>query len=591
MADLSHLAQSPSGRSSLVELLRLRAEQQPEQQAFTFLVDGDTDALSVTYGELDRRARAIAAFLQRDGLAGERALLLYPSGLSFVSAFYGALYAGVTVVTAPLPIPSRMGRTLPRLEAVARDARPRVALTTSEAMVEIEKTFSASAEMRSLRWLVTDTIPDDASKEWRELEINLQTLAFLQYTSGSTASPKGVMVSHANILHNSECIRLTWQYTSQSVSVMWVPHIHDHGLMDGVIQPVYTGFRCVLMPNFSIMTQPVRWLRAISRYRATHSGGPNFTYDLCVRKISLEQLAELDLSSWITAVNAAEPIRKETLLRFTDTFGPCGFRRQTFFPAYGLAESTLVVSGRHEPVYCTVAKDALARNRVQEVSSETDNAVTIVGCGRPMPGTTVAIVNPDLMTRCQPEEVGEVWVSSPSVAGGYWNRPDETDAVFKGFIRDTGEGPFLRTGDLGFLKDGEVFIRGRLKDLIIIRGNNHYPQDIEYTVEKSHASLRAGCSAAFSLEEGGEERVVVVVEVAAGPRAGDVSAPQPEDGAIDAKTIFKAIRQRVAEEHDLGVYAVKLLKPGTIPKTSSGKIQRNACRIAFLTQSLETVEE
>jgi acyl-CoA synthetase (AMP-forming)/AMP-acid ligase II len=591
MTGLSHLPQSPAGHSNLVELLRLRAEQQPDRQAFTFLVDGGADALSVTYAELDRRARAIAAFLQRDGLAGERALLLYPPGLAFASAFYGALYAGVTVVTAPMPISSRMGRTLPRLEAVARDAQPRVALTTSEAMVEIEKTFSTSAEMRSMRWLITDTIPDDASEEWRDPEINLQTLAFLQYTSGSTASPKGVMVSHANVLHNSECIRLAWQYTHESVSVMWVPHIHDHGLVDGVIQPVYTGFRCVLMPNFSIMQQPIRWLRAISRYRATHSGGPNFTYDLCVRKIGREQLAELDLSSWITAVNAAEPIRKETLLRFIGTFEPCGFRRQTFFPAYGLAESTLVVSGRHEPVYRTVAKEALARNRVQEVSSEMDDAVTIVGCGQPMPGTTAAIVNPDSMIRCQPGEVGEVWVSSPSVAGGYWNRPDETDAVFKGFIRDTGEGPFLRTGDLGFLKDGEVFIRGRLKDLIIIRGHNHYPQDIEYTVEKSHTSLRAGCSAAFSVEEDGEERVIVVVEVAARPSAGDGLTVQSDNGALEVKTIFKAIRQRVAEEHDLSVYAIRLLKPGTIPKTSSGKIQRNACRIAFLNQGLEMVEE
>jgi acyl-CoA synthetase (AMP-forming)/AMP-acid ligase II len=590
MAGLSHFAPSSSGHRTLVELLRLRAEQQPERQAFTFLVDGETQALSMTYGELDRRARAIAAFLQRDGLAGERALLLYPPGLSFVAAFYGALYAGVTVVTAPMPVASRMGRTLPRLAAVATDARPAVALTSSEAMGDIEKTFPASAEMRSMRWLITDTVPDAASEQWREPEMNLQTLAFLQYTSGSTASPKGVMVSHANILHNSECIRRGWQYTPESVSVMWVPHIHDHGLVDGIIQPVYTGFRCVLMPNFSIMQQPVRWLRALSRYRATHSGGPNFTYDLCVRKIGREQLAGLDLSSWMTAINAAEPIRKETLLRFTETFEPCGFRPQTFFPAYGLAESTLVVSGRHEPVYCTVAKDALAHNRVQETSAETDNSTTIVGCGRPMPGTTVAIVNPDSMTRCRPEEVGEVWVSSPSVAGGYWNRPDETDAVFRGFIRDTGEGPFLRTGDLGFLKDGEVFIRGRLKDLIIIRGNNHYPQDIEYTVEKSHAALRAGCSAAFSVEEDGEERVVVAVEVVARPRAGDGLTPPSDHATLDVKSIFKAIRQRVAEEHDLSVYAIKLLKPGTIPKTSSGKIQRNACRVAFLSQSLETVE-
>jgi acyl-CoA synthetase (AMP-forming)/AMP-acid ligase II len=601
MTDQTHLAVLSSEPSSLVDLLRWRAERQPEERAFTFLVDGDAEGQSLTYGEIDRQARAIAVALQQEGLEGERALLLYPSGLPFVSAFYGTLYAGVTVVTAPMPIPSRLGRTLPRLEAVVRDAQPKVALTTSEALAEIEKIFPLSPELRSLRWLATDTIPVDALDDWREPKIDLQTLAFLQYTSGSTASPKGVMVSHGNILHNSECIRLIWQYTHESVSVMWVPHIHDHGLVDGVIQPVYTGFQCILMPNLSIMQQPVRWLRAISRYRATHSGGPNFTYDLCVRKVSQEQIAELDLTSWITAVNAAEPIREETLVRFSETFGPCGFRWSTFFPAYGLAESTLVVSGRHAPIFCTADKEALARNRVLEASSDTSDAVTIVGCGKMMPDVTVTIVDPESMTRCQSGEIGEVWVSSPSVAGGYWKRPEETRDVFNAFIRDTGEGPFLRTGDLGFLRDGEVFIRGRLKDLIIIRGNNHYPQDIEYTVEKSHPALRAGCSAAFSVEDDGEERVVVVVEVAAMPRAMEVGSQGGDNGvglrsgldnaAPDIKMIFKAIRKAVAEEHDLSVYAIKLLKPGTIPKTSSGKIQRNACRIAFLTQSLETVEE
>jgi acyl-CoA synthetase (AMP-forming)/AMP-acid ligase II len=581
--------------------MRGRAEQQPEHRAFTFLLDGDREGQSMNYGEIDRQARAIASLLQRYGSEGERALLLYPPGLDFVPAFYGALYAGVIAVTAPMPISARLSRTLPRLEAVVRDAQPKVALTTSEAMREIEKLLPMSPEMRSIRWLATDSIPQSISEEWREPTIDSRTLAFLQYTSGSTSSPKGVAVSHGNLLHNSECIRLNWQYTHESVSIMWVPHIHDHGLVDGVIQPVYTGFRCILMPNLSIIQQPVRWLRAISRYKGTHSGGPNFTYDLCVRKIRREEIAELDLTSWVTAVNAAEPIRKETLVRFSATFEVCGFRWDTFFPAYGLAESTLVVSGRHGPHFLTVDKNTLARNCVLEVSPESKDAITLVGCGLPMPGTTVAIVDQESMTRRQPDEIGEVWVSSPSVGQGYWNRLEETETVFKSFIRDTKEGPFLRTGDLGFLKDGEVFITGRLKDLIIVRGNNHYPQDIEYTVEKSHPALRAGCSAAFSVETDGEERVVVVAEVVAGFGAKDLRKKVEVDqarrssgsdhAALDIKAVFKAIRAAVAEEHDLSIYAIKLLNSGTIPKTSSGKIQRNACRIALLTERLETVEE
>lgn len=601
MTGRSHVEQSLSRSSTLVALMRGRAEQQPEHQAFTFLLDGDREGQTLNYSEIDRHARAIASSLQRYGLEGERALLLYPPGLDFVPAFYGALYAGVIAVTAPMPVSARLSRTLPRLEAVARDAQPRVALTTSEAMREIEKILPKSPEMRSIRWLATDSIPQNISEDWQEPPIDSKTLAFLQYTSGSTSSPKGVAVSHGNLLHNSECIRLNWQYTHESVSIMWVPHIHDHGLVDGVVQPVYTGFRCILMPNLSIIQQPVRWLRAISRYKGTHSGGPNFTYDLCVRKIRKDEIAELDLTSWVTAVNAAEPIRKETLVRFCETFEACGFRWDTFFPAYGLAESTLVVSGRHGPHFLTIDKNTLARNCVREVSPESKDAITLVGCGLPMPGTTVAIVNPESMTRCQPDEIGEVWVSSPSVGQGYWNRLEETETVFKSFIRDTKEGPFLRTGDLGFLKDGEVFIRGRLKDLIIVRGNNHYPQDIEYTVEKSHPALRAGCSGAFSVDDDGEERVVVVVEVAARSGTKDlrqrVEVDQVRDSsssdheALDIKAVFKAIRTAVAEEHDLSIYAIKLIKSGTIPKTSSGKIQRTACRLAFLTERLETVEE
>jgi acyl-CoA synthetase (AMP-forming)/AMP-acid ligase II len=580
MAGWSYLAQPLSKRSSLVELLCARAEQQPDQRAFTFLIDGETGAAGMSYGEIDRQARAIAASLMREGIEGERVLLLYPPGLAFVPAFYGTLYAGAIAVTAPMPLSHRLSRTLPRLEAVARDAQPKVALTTSEAMREFEKILPLSPELRSMRWLATDTVSMDASADWREPEINLQTPAFLQYTSGSTSSPKGVMVSHASLLHNSECIRLTWRYAPESVSVMWVPHIHDHGLLDGIIQPVYTGFHCILMPNVSFIQQPVRWLQAISRHGATHSGGPNFAYDLCVKKVQQEQLATLNLSSWCTALNAAEPIRKETLVRFAETFEPCGFRRRAFFPAYGLAESTLVVSGGHDPIFITVEEDALAHNRVVEASDDQQNAHTLVGCGKAMPGTRIVIAQPEKRMLCAADEIGEIWVSSQSVGQGYWNNAEETSRIFQAFLADSGDGPFLRTGDLGFLKDGELFVTGRLKDLIIIRGYNHYPQDIEYTVEKSHPALRAGCSAAFSVEADGEERVAIVVEVA-----------RRADAELDVKPVYKAIRKAVAEEHDLSVYAIKLLKPGTIPKTSSGKIQRTACRNGFLTESLQTVEE
>ena len=580
MAGRSYLAQPLSKCRNLVELLCARAEQQPDQRAFTFLIDGETGTAGLSYGEIDRQARAIASSLMREGIKGERVLLLYPPSLAFVPAFSGTLYAGAIAVTAPMPVSHRLSRTLPRLEAVARDAQPKVALTTSEALREFEKILPLSPELRSMRWLATDTVSMDASSEWREPEINLETLAFLQYTSGSTSSPKGVMVSHGNLLHNSECIRHTWQYTPESVSVMWVPHIHDHGLLDGIIQPVYTGFHCILMPNVSFIQQPVRWLQAISRYRATHSGGPNFAYDLCVRKVQQEQLTVMDLSCWGTALNAAEPIRKETLVRFAETFEPCGFRRSAFFPAYGLAESTLVVSGQHDPVFITVEDDALARNRVVEASDDQQNSHPLVGCGKAMPGTRIVIAHPDRRTLCADDEIGEIWVSSQSVGQGYWNNAEESSKTFQAFLADSGEGPFLRTGDLGFLKDGELFVTGRLKDLIIIRGYNHYPQDIEYTVEKSHPALRAGCSAAFSVEVDGEERVAVVAEIA-----------QRADAELDIKTVHKAIRKAVAEDHDLSVYAIKLLKPGTIPKTSSGKIQRTACRSGFLTQSLQTVEE
>ncbi len=346
---------------------------------------------------------------------------------------------------------------------------------------------------------------------------------------------------------------------------------------------MYTGFPCFLMQPVSFLQRPIRWLQAISRYKATHSGAPNFAYHLCVRRITTEQRLSLDLSSWRSAYNGAEPVSKNTLEQFAEAFAACGFRPNVSYPCYGLAEATLIVSGgfvKKKPVFCTVQAVALERNRVVEASEHQENVRTLVGCGRAMLDTKIVIVHPESLTQCWPDDVGEIWVSGPSVAQGYWNRPEETEHTFRAYLADTGEGPFLRTGDLGFIKDGELFVTGRLKDLIIIGGCNHYPQDIELTVEQSHPALRTGCGAVFSIDVDGEERLVVVQEV-----------ERRYYRNLDIDEVVGAIRQAVAENHELRVSAVALVKPWSIPKTSSGKIQRHACRTRFLAGSLDVLEK
>jgi acyl-CoA synthetase (AMP-forming)/AMP-acid ligase II/acyl carrier protein len=564
--------------ATLVDILDSKALHQPDKKAFTFLLDGETEEVSLTYRELDLQARAIAARLQDLGASGERALLLYPPGLEFISAFFGCLYAGVIAVPA---YPPRPNRSLSRLQAILADAQAKVALTTTSLLSNIEQRFTQAPDLKVLHWLATDNVTNDLAKEWREPAISSNTLAFLQYTSGSTGTPKGVMVSHGNLLHNSAYIAHSFELTSKSVSVTWLPSFHDMGLIDGIIQPLYTGFLGVLMAPVSFLQRPIRWLQAISRYKATHCGGPNFAYDLCVRQITSEQRETLDLSSWCTAYNGAEPIRKETLERFAAAFKTCGFRASFLYPCYGMAEATLMVSGglvTDEPVFCTVQADALEQNRVVEATEDAQSVRHLVGSGRARLDTKIIIANSELLTQCAPDEVGEIWVSGNSVAQGYWNRPEQTQTTFRAYLADSGEGPFLRTGDLGFLQDGELFVTGRLKDLIIIRGRNHYPQDIELTVEQSHPVLQASCGAAFTVEVKGQDRLVVACEVERTSRRN-----------LDVDEVVGAIRKAVSEQHDLEVYGVLLLKTGSIPKTSSGKIQRHACKLGFLEESLSVV--
>jgi amino acid adenylation domain-containing protein len=566
--------------ATFAHLVQHRTQHQPTQIAYTFLGDGDTHELTLTYSDLDRRARSIGAALQELAQPGDRALLLFAPGIEYVTAFFGCLYAGVIAVPAYPPNPARLDRTLPRLNAIAQNAQPSVVMTTAQ-IAAIGAALAAEApEFQAMRWLATDTIGDDAANGWREPALTSDTLAFLQYTSGSTAAPKGVMLTHGNLLHNSALIYQAFDHSPNSQGVIWLPPYHDMGLIGGVLQPLYGGFPVALMSPVAFLQRPLRWLEAISRFKATTSGGPNFAYDLCVRKVTLEHLATLDLSHWTVAFNGAEPVRHETLERFAETFAPCGFRREAFYPCYGLAEATLIVTGglhTEPPITRSFDGAALEGHRALAANSSQTNARSLVSSGGALAGQSVIVADPETHARRQPGQVGEIWVAGPSVAQGYWQQPDATERNFRARLADSGEGPFLRTGDLGFIDQGELFVTGRLKDLIIIRGRNYYPQDIELTVERSHPALRPGCGAAFAIDIAGEERLAVVQEV------------DRQHRDLDVDALSGVIRQAVAEQHEARVYAVALLKHGSIPKTSSGKIQRHACKAGYLDGSLSVL--
>ncbi len=565
--------------SSLVDLLRTRTLQQPDSLVYTFLADGEKDEANITYSQLDRRARAIAALLADMDVVDERALLLYPPGLEFIEAFFGCLYAGVIAVPV---YPPRLNRPSQRIQAIVADAQATVALTTGQILEKIERRFEHMPNLASLRWSNTDQVTDNQADEWRDPDTSSEDLAFLQYTSGSTNSPKGVKVSHGNLLHNLAMINQGFQLGPQDKGVFWLPSYHDMGLIGGILEPMYTACTSILMSPTAFLQQPIRWLQAITRYEGTITGGPNFAYQLCVDKVSPEQLETLNLSSLQVAFCGAEPIRKETLEAFADKFEPIGFSRSAFYPCYGLAEATLLVSGGEGPsslVSQSFQKEALSDNLAVAADSNEDSALTIVSCGRTLLDQKIAIANPDSLVSCKGGEIGEIWLSSPSVAQGYWNRPELSKSTFQAYLTDTGEGPFLRTGDLGFLRAGELYVTGRVKDLIIIRGRNHYPHDIELTVERCHPAIQPGSGAAFSIDIQGEEHLVIAYELARSHRR------------ANAQEVISAARRAVSEDHNLQLQAMILLKPFSIPKTSSGKIRRHACREAFLADTLNVLGE
>lgn len=578
---------SRTAYGSVAGIFRDCAEAQPDARAYVFLENGETEAAAQTYGEIDQKSRAIAATLQQSVAAGTRALLVYPPGLDFIAAFVGCLYAGVIAVPAYPPQPARLERTLPRLRAIAQDAGIAVVLCTGAIAAMWPALRKDAPELAQVRMLATDGVDLSLADAWREPPIGPDTLAFLQYTSGSTATPKGVMVRHCNLLHNLAYLNECEGNDAASCGVSWLPVYHDMGLIEGVLLPAFGRYPAYLMAPTAFLQGPVRWLNAISRYRATNSGGPNFAFDLCARKVTAEQRRQLDLSCWRVAYDGAEPIRQGTLANFARTFAGCGFRAESIRPTYGLAEATLLVttSPRHtRPTTRTVDAAALANDRVVEIAQPGPAAVTLVACGSPLNETSVTIVHPHERVRKPQGEVGEIWIGGPGVAGGYWRRPEETERVFGARLADSGEGPFLRTGDMGFIWRGELFITGRIKDTIIIRGRKLYPQDIEFTVESAHPAIRRGCSAAFSVTEGDAERLVVALEV-----DGKAAAPPADARPPDPREVIDGVREAVAERHEVQVYGVLLLAPGNLPKTSSGKCQRFACRAGFQDGTLETL--
>ncbi len=575
--------------NTLIDILEYRSVVNPNKIAYTFLLDGETDAVSLTYQELDTKARAIAAYIQSLCAPQDRVLLLYPPGLGFIEAFFACLYADAIAVPA---YPPRPNRSIGRIQSIIKDAKPTLALTTHSILQNLQRKAEITPELKTLRWLSTDNIDISYRDKYQESGLASDKIAFLQYTSGSTAEPKGVKIAHDNLLHNLQSIYRCFQHNSQSVGVIWLPPYHDMGLIGGILQPLYGNFPVVLMPPLMFLQNPLRWLKAISHYRATTSGGPNFAYDLCWRKFKPEPNLNLDLSNWDLAFNGAEPINHETLEKFAATFAPYGFSPKAFYPCYGMAEATLIVSGGKKNSLVntkTILAEDLQQDKVTLAHSTESHSRTLVSCGHSLPDQQIIIVEPETSTVCEPGKIGEIWVSGSSIARGYWNQQQTTEDTFKALIPDLGEGCFLRTGDLGFIEDGELYVTGRIKDIIIIKGRNHYPQDIERTVEASSIHIRAHCSASFSVNFGGEEKLVIAAEVNRSYRDRrknknyEGNSERPKD---HTQEIIRAIRRRVFQQHDLQVYKILLLKPGSIPKTSSGKIQRHACCASFLDGSL-----
>jgi acyl-CoA synthetase (AMP-forming)/AMP-acid ligase II len=559
---------------SLVALLARRAAEQADDRAYVFVSDRGTEETTLTFRQLRDAAGALAARLTAVAQPGDRAILVFPPGLEFMVAFFGCLMAGIIAVPMMMP---RRNSARDASAAILANCTPAVALTASA--FALRGDLQARFALASLRWIEVDLAGDGATNDLPEPAAD--DIAFLQYTSGSTSEPKGVMVSHANLLANLEMIRIALGNTRQSTYVNWVPLYHDMGLILNALGAFHVGATCVLMAPNAFMQRPLGWLRAISHYRAEVACGPNFGFDLCVSRYRADQMDGVDLSPLRIALNGAEPVHADTIERFVQTFAPHGFDPRAMYPAYGMAEATLLISGGRRGgghVTRRISRAALQAHAAEEPYGA-DEAQIVVGCGHALSGERIAIVEPEKRTRLPADSIGEIWVSGANIARAYWRNDEATREDLNASIAGE-DGAWLRTGDLGFIDvTGELFVTGRIKDLIIIRGINHYPQDVERTVQSLDGALRENCGAAFSVpDESGEETLVIVQEVERIARH-----------TIDTEEIEGRIREAIADSHELSARHIALIRPGALPKTTSGKIQRKLARKLWLDGGFEEI--
>jgi acyl-CoA synthetase (AMP-forming)/AMP-acid ligase II/acyl carrier protein len=575
----------PSRAASVGELLEIRAAEQPDRLAFRDLRNDLGERDRVTYGELDRRARRLGERLSRQIGRGERALMLIPNAIDYMTALFGCFYAGVVAVSgvpayAPSTRSSRHSARLQRLRTVIETAGANAILGPAELIGRVQQALGAEAGP-GLSYIAIDELGADLGEtSWSAAPGRAEAIAFLQYTSGSTTSPGGVVLRHRNLMSNLAAQAEAFQMTAGDVGVSWLPLFHDLGLIGAGLLPIYSGFPCHFMPSAGFLEQPQRWLQCLSAEGGTISWAPNFAYKLCLNAIPPEQRSKLDLSPWRIAMNAAEPVRAETVRAFIKGFAAAGFRPAAMYPAYGLAEATLAVSAPSpgEDVHIVrLDKKDLAHDQVTVAGDDDADAVEAVGCGRPVPGVEIAIVDPTTALRRLADRVGEIWVAGPGRSEGYFNAVQDRGGLTSARLPGAAE-PWLRTGDLGFVRDGDLFITGRLKDLIILRGANLYPQDLEASASASHGALRDDCACAISVLVDGEEALAIICEI---DRRQEHAAPEAA----------AAIRRAIFEHHGLETHHVVLIRMASLPKTPSGKVQRSASRGALEARELSVVFE
>jgi acyl-CoA synthetase (AMP-forming)/AMP-acid ligase II/acyl carrier protein len=574
----SSVSKTANDSQDLIGLLEGQSLKYMQKTAYVFLENGIDEQERISFRELENRAKKIAAFLQKDFKKGDRCVLLFPTGIDFVVSLFGVILAGLIAVPA---YPPRRNSSSGRFWSILEDSDASLILCSETNAKNLKRNFGDDVRMQACPvFEYTDLLVSDP-QAWERPQTSPDDLAILQYTSGSTGQPRGVMVSHQNIINNFTVVHKAFHHDEKLVVVGWLPNFHDMGLFGTTLQSLFAGGMSVIIPPQVFIKNPLLWLKAITKYKAITTGSPNFALDYCCNKITDDQKNEIDLSTLLVFFCGAEPIHKSTFDRFAREFNSCGFKPEMFYPTYGLAESTLMVVGpdhRDKPLYYPANAATIENENRITPAAENQNQKDIVACGFPWQGNRILIVQPESREELEYGRIGEIWVSGPSVCQGYWNNAQATQEVFGAFVKDSDERPFLRTGDLGFVHNGQLYITGRHKDMIVIRGQNFYPQDLEKSIADSHEALAEYAGAAFSVNMAREEHLVIVQEV-----------KRTHIPSLNEEEVFEAIRQSMATDFELQAFSIVLIRTGSIPKTTSGKIQRRACKKAFIDHELNVV--